>query len=96
MFNPLNLITKFIKSSNQKELDRIGSIVKKINSLEEEFVKLNDLDFPKKTQEFKEQIIEINAKLAKVWPIISEKKDALPDADEFAAQTNKRELLKEE
>jgi len=24
MFNPLNLITKFIKSSNQKELDRIG------------------------------------------------------------------------
>jgi len=27
MFNPLNLITKFIKSSNQKELDRIGKIV---------------------------------------------------------------------
>ena len=24
MFNPINLITKFIKSSNQKELDRIG------------------------------------------------------------------------
>ena len=42
------------------------------------------------------EFIEINAKLAKVWPIISEKKDALPDADEFAAQTNKRELLKEE
>ena len=40
------------------------------------------------------EFIEINAKLAKVWPIISEKKDALPDADEFAAQTNKRELLK--
>ena len=32
MFNPLSLITKFIKSSNQKELDRIGKIVKKINS----------------------------------------------------------------
>lgn len=42
------------------------------------------------------EFIEINAKLAKVWPIISEKKDALPDADKFAAQTNKRELLKEE
>ena len=42
------------------------------------------------------EFIEINAKLAKVWPIITEKKDALPDADEFAAQTNKRELLKEE
>ena len=57
MFNPLNLITKFIKSSNQKELDRIGKIVKTINSLENEFKKLDDLDFPKKTQEYKEQQI---------------------------------------
>ena len=56
MFNPLNLITKFIKSGNQKELDRIGKIVKTINSLEDEFKKLDDLDFPKKTQEYKEQI----------------------------------------
>src|SRR5210317_574065 len=56
MFNPLNLITKFIKSSNQKELDRIGKIVKKINSLEDEFKSLQDLDFPKKTNEYKEQI----------------------------------------
>ena len=56
MFNPLNLITKFIKSSNQKELDRIGKIVKTINSLENEFNQLNDSDFPKKTQEYKDQI----------------------------------------
>ena len=56
MFNPLNLITKFIKSSNQKELDRIGKIVNTINSLEDKFKKLDDLDFPKKTLEFKEQI----------------------------------------
>ncbi|MDB2427823.1 preprotein translocase subunit SecA [Candidatus Pelagibacter bacterium] len=56
MFNPLKLITKFIKSSNQKELDRIGKIVKTINSLEHEFKKLDDLDFPKKTQEYKELI----------------------------------------
>ena len=56
MFNPLNLITKFIKSSNQKELDRIDKIVKTINSLEDELKKLDDLDFPKKTQEYKEQI----------------------------------------
>ena len=48
MFNPLNLISKFIKSSNQKELDRIGKIVIKVNSLEENFKNLNDLDFPKK------------------------------------------------
>ncbi len=48
MFNPLNLITKFIKSSNQKELDRIGKIVEKINSHEEQFIKLSDTEFPKK------------------------------------------------
>ena len=56
MFNPLNLISKFIKSSNQKELDRIGKIVEKINSLEDCFKDLNDLNFPKKTKEFKELI----------------------------------------
>ena len=56
MFNPLNLISKFIKSSNQKELDRIGKIVEKINLLEEKFINLNDSDFPKRTVEFKDQI----------------------------------------
>ncbi len=56
MFNPLNLITKFIKSSNQKELDRIGKIVEKINLHEEDFKNLNDDDFPNKTNEFKNQI----------------------------------------
>ena len=56
MFNPLNIITKFIKSSNQKELDRIGKIVEKINSQEEQFIKLSDTDFPKKTIEFKNQL----------------------------------------
>ena len=56
MFNPLNLISKFIKSSNQKELDRISNIVTKINSLEDEFKNLDDLDFPKKTCAFKDQI----------------------------------------
>ena len=35
MLNPLNFISKFIKSSNQRELDRISKIVEKINSLEE-------------------------------------------------------------
>jgi preprotein translocase subunit SecA len=56
MFNPLNFISKFIKSSNQKELERIGKIVKRINSFEDELKGLDDLDFPKKTDEYKEQI----------------------------------------
>ena len=56
MFNPLNLISKFIKSSNQKELDRIGKIVDKINLIENKYKSLEDSDFPKKTDEFKEQL----------------------------------------
>ena len=56
MFNPLKLISKLIKSSNQNELDRIGKIVQKINHLEEKTKTLEDSDFPKKTLEFKEKI----------------------------------------
>ena len=56
MFNPLNFISKFIKSGNQKELDRIGKIVNNINKLEEKFKSLANEDFPKKTQELKNQI----------------------------------------
>ena len=47
MLNPLNLISRFIKSSNQKELDKIQKIVEKTNALENEISKLEDLDFPK-------------------------------------------------
>ena len=56
MLNPLNFISKFIKSSNQRELDRISKIVEKINSLEETTKILENSDFPKKTQKFKERI----------------------------------------
>ena len=56
MFNLLNFISKFVKSGNQRELDRINRIVIKINSFEEKLAKLTDQDFPKKTSEFKEKI----------------------------------------
>ena len=56
MFNPLNLISKFIKSSNQKELDRIKKIVLKINAIENDFKNLDDLAFPKKTLDYKQKI----------------------------------------
>ena len=56
MFNPLDFISKFIKSSNQKELDRIGKIIKDINALEEKSKNLKSEDFPKKTLEFKNRI----------------------------------------
>ena len=56
MFNPLNFISKFVKSSNQKELDRIGKIVGQINLLEENIKELADEEFPKKTNELKEKL----------------------------------------
>ena len=56
MFNPLRFISKLIKSSNQKELDRISKIVSKVNLIEESLKNLKDDDFPKKTLEFKERI----------------------------------------
>lgn len=46
-------------------------------------------EVPEKWTEY----IELNAKLAETWPEISEKKDALPEADEFKDVEEKRELL---
>ena len=56
MLNPLSFLTKFIKSSNQKELDRISKILQKVNTLEESVKNLRDADFPNKTLEFKKMI----------------------------------------
>ena len=56
MLNPINFISKFFKSINQKELDRIQKIVEKVNKFEEETIKLRDEDFPKKTEEYKNLI----------------------------------------
>ena len=57
MLNPLNFLSKFIKSSNQKELDRISKIVEKVNSFEDLKLKiLSDEEFPKKTLELKERL----------------------------------------
>ena len=46
MFNPLSFLSKFVKSGNQKELDRIGKIISRINILEEEFANLASEAFP--------------------------------------------------
>ena len=56
MFNPLKIISKFIKSGNQKELDRIGKIVNDINNLETKYSLLNNEDFPKETKNLKDKI----------------------------------------
>ena len=68
MLNPLNFISKFIKSGNKKELDRIGKIIDQINLLEENIKKLNDQEFPEKTNKLK---TELANSLALSFPLIS-------------------------
>ena len=75
MFNPLNLITKLIKTSNQKELARIQKIVDKINHFEKDIEKLEDKDFPKKTGNFIELIKNgktINEILPEAFAVVRE------------------------
>ena len=75
MFNPLNLFSKFIKSGNQKELERLQKIVQKINSLEQMIKKLNDKEFPEKTKEFKEKLkngIKLNELLPEAFALVRE------------------------
>ena len=51
MLNPFNIISKFIKSNNQKQIDRIKKIVSKVNDYEEQISKLSEQDLKKITQE---------------------------------------------
>ena len=67
MFNPLNFISKFMKSGNKKELDRIGKIVDQINLLEENIKRLNDKEFPEETIKLKEKI-QKGASLNEILP----------------------------
>ena len=46
-------------------------------------------DLSKEQQRF----IALNAELAKIWPVISEKKDALADADEWNGKPDKFQYL---
>ena len=56
MLNPLTLISKIFKSSNQKELDKLAKILNKINKFEDSFSKLEDSEFSKKTLVLKEDL----------------------------------------
>ena len=51
-----------------------------------------ETEVPEKWAEY----VELNAKLGGTWPAITEKKDALPEAEEFKDVEDKRELLSED
>ena len=67
MLNPLKFLSKIIKSSNQKELDRLNKITKKVNDLEDQITKLEDKSFPEKTKDLIEKI-ENGVSLDKILP----------------------------
>jgi len=79
MLNPLNFISKIFKSSNQKELDKLQKIVKQVNNYENRIVKLEDSEFPKKTEELKSRIKQ-GSKLD----------DLLPEAFALVREASKR------
>ena len=81
MLNPLNLLSKFVKSSNQRELDRIQKIVTKTNNLENDLIKLSDEDFPKKTE-------ELIKKISQGIPL----NDILPEAFALVREASKRTI----
>ena len=75
MLNPLNFFSKLIKSSNQKELERIAKIVEKVNSFENIIQDIPDKDFPKKTLELKKRLNEgkdINDLLPEAFALVRE------------------------
>jgi preprotein translocase subunit SecA len=53
----LNFISKLL-DSNSREVNSFQPVISKINSLEEEFKKLKDKDFAKKTSEYRQRIAD--------------------------------------
>ena len=56
MLNISRIIGKFIKNSSQRNIDKLNSIVKQINTLESKIKEIPDEKFPSKTIEFKSKI----------------------------------------
>ena len=79
MLNPLNFLSKFIKSSNQKELDRIAKIVDKVNNFEDEIREIPNEDFKKRTEILKNRLKKDN----KI-------DDLLPEAFALVREASKR------
>ena len=82
MLNITGIIGKFLKNSSEREIDRLKSIVEKINSWEAKIKDVPDENFPAKTQEFKSRIkkgVKLN--------------DLIPEAFAYVREASKRTLL---
>ena len=81
MLNINKIISKFVKNSSQRELDRLKSIVEQINVWETKIKELPDESFPSKTAEFISKI-DKGAKL----------EDLIPETFAYVREAAKRTL----
>ncbi len=89
MLNPLNIISKFIKSGNQKELDRIQKIVEEINLKESKVSKFEDNEFPLRTNEFISRLKEgekLNDLLPEAFALVREASKRISNERHFDVQ----------
>ena len=89
MLNPLNFLSKFIKSSNQKELDRISKIVEKVNSFENKIQIIKDEDFLNKTINLKDRIKkgeDLNSLLPEAFALVREASKRVRNERHYDAQ----------
>ena len=89
MLNPLNFLSKFIKTGNQKELNKIDKVINQINILEKDITFLNDEQFPKKTIELKNKIkqgISLDKILPEAFALVREASKRVRSEKHFDVQ----------
>ena len=89
MFNPFSFLSKFVKSSNEKELDRIKKEVLKINSLEENISRFSADQFPSETKKLVEKVklgMPINEIIAESFALVREASKRIYNERHFDVQ----------
>jgi len=89
MLNPLNLISKIFKSSNQKELDKLTKLVTNINKFESLFSNINDNEFSSKTSELKQKLKKgssLNDLLPEAYALVREASKRINNERHFDVQ----------
>ncbi len=81
MLNISKIISKFIRNSSQREIDRLNLIVKKINNWEPIVKEIPDSNFPTKTREFRSKV-QKGTKLD----------DLIPEAFAYVREASRRTL----
>ncbi len=89
MINPIKFVSKFFKSQNQKELDRIFKIVEKINSLESKISKMNSSELKENTEILKNKVnegVSLNEILPEAFAMVREASNRINNERHFDVQ----------